>query len=161
MKSWGDGTYVAFVDKQLVYLMQKTQTHKQLCEFVRQKKGRIEMKKLICVILCCLLFSTCSTAFAADPSGDVTLGELQETLLAYLNDNGVDVTIGSEEFLTFITDQLIEGTDKKLASLAEYPLIHAYMAAYKVAAENVISTTGISCNVKATISVPNLRMRSV
>lgn len=119
----------------------------------KYKKGEyitMKLKKLICVFLCCLLFSTYSTAFAADDSSNVTLGELQETLLAYLNDNGVDVTIGSEEFFAFISDQLIEGTDKKLAGLAEYPLIHAYMAAYKVAAENVISTVGISslCDVE-------------
>lgn len=97
----------------------------------------MKLRKFVCAILSCLLIACNSTAFAASPLDNVTLGELQDELNMYFIENALNISIGSEEFLEYITSQLIEGTDEKLASLPNYPLLHAYMAEYKIAADRI------------------------
>ena len=104
----------------------------------------MKFKKFLCAILSCLLISCNTIAFAATPQDDVTLGELQEELTKYFNDNGLDISIGSEEYLDYITSQLIEGKDEKLASLPNYSLLHAYMAEYKIDAERIAVEKGMN-----------------
>lgn len=81
-----------------------------------------------------MLFSIAVPAFANDTNEkdtyDYTLGEIQDMLLTYFEENNIDIEIGTEEYFEYITEQLIYGTDKNLKAHPHYNLIHAYMAEY-------------------------------
>lgn len=99
---------------------------------------------LLLALAMCLSLSVPAWAAGFNTTNDVTMGELQNELLAYLSKNKVDLDIGTKEFYDFILNQLIYSTDETLASLPNYPYIHAYMAKYKNMYDESVHTRSLN-----------------
>lgn len=61
---------------------------------------------------------------------DYTFGEIEEILLNYINEEGKNIKLGSEEYNQFIIDQNLNDTDQKLSKRDDYHLISAYFGEY-------------------------------
>lgn len=112
-------------------------------------------KAVVVVLTTAMAMSVCIPAFANDTGNktksvdDYTLGEIQNMVILYFNDESIDLQIGTPEYYDYIVEQLLYGTDQNLKNHPQYDLIHAYMAEYKLASENEeflqieISTKGL------------------
>lgn len=98
------------------------------------------MKKLISMLLALIMVFACVPTFAmaSETDGTITLGEIQEMLVGYLNDIDQPIEPGTKEFYEYVVDQLLDHSDKALRSHEKYDLIHAYMVEYKVAYEDYL-----------------------
>jgi len=93
------------------------------------------MKKIgvVLSLLSIIFFSVCQPIKAEENTkerNDYTIGEIQEILLNYLSEKGLEYEVGSEEFTNFVNDQVLNDTDKELTSRSDYELITAYMVEY-------------------------------
>lgn len=104
------------------------------------------MKKIFSILMALMLMIAVVPleTLAADASalestnGNVSLGEIQNMLVDYLNDKGLSVEPGTDAYYDFILDQLLNHSDEDLHNHESYDLIHAYMAEYKVAYEDYL-----------------------
>ncbi|MFP3511809.1 amidase domain-containing protein [Peribacillus sp. SIMBA_075] len=77
------------------------------------------------------LFLNANQGSAAEKQrDDYTFGEVENILVEYLKANGYSFNIGSEEFTTYVIEQLDNDTDEQLAARDDYGLITAYLAEY-------------------------------
>lgn len=85
---------------------------------------------------------TCSSlAFAVDEKNqeyNITLGTIQDELLAHLEKTGKKYKVGTETYYNYIVEQLFEHTDNDLYNNPNYNIIHSYMVEYKVAYDDYI-----------------------
>lgn len=65
-----------------------------------------------------------------------TMGELQEMLMNWLESNGYDLELGTQEFYDFTLAYLIDGAYPELNNHPQHSMIGAYMAHYKVTADD-------------------------
>lgn len=102
------------------------------------------MKRALCVLLSVvMLLSMSMTAFAAERNNtsaysEISLGEIQEMLVSYLDDAGLPFEPGTTDYYEYIVEQLLDHTDTNLRGNENYDLIHAYMAEYKVNYEDYL-----------------------
>ena len=95
--------------------------------------------------MCC---SFNSTVFAASTDIGIedlvinenyySMGQLQDMLLAYFEKENIEIELGTPDFLEYALDQLMYGSDEKLAELDDYELILDYLAHYKIAYEDYL-----------------------
>lgn len=69
-----------------------------------------------------------------------TMEQLQNNVLDYFEKHNISYKIGSPEYLDYITDQLLYGTDQEIKKLDNYDLITAYFVHYKNVYGNAIVT---------------------
>lgn len=102
------------------------------------------MRKALSVLLVLVLMisSPVHAAFTTNHTdktiGEVSLGEIQDALMDYFENNSIDLRPGTQEFYNYVVDQLLSQTDRDLMKEDEYGLIHAYMAEYKVAYDDFV-----------------------
>lgn len=102
------------------------------------------MKKVFGVMLSVvMLLSMSVTAFAVESYNtpaysEVSLGEIQEMFVSYLDDAGLSFEPGTTDYYEYIVEQLLDHTDTNLRNNENYDLIHAYMAEYKVNYEDYL-----------------------
>ncbi|MBC1803486.1 amidase domain-containing protein [Listeria booriae] len=61
---------------------------------------------------------------------DITIREIEESLLTYFDDRGLDYEIGSAEMSNYLYKQLSEGADRELMELDNYEDVLAYATEY-------------------------------
>ena len=104
------------------------------------------MKKVLAILLALLLVVSSATmsAFAADTGSnettkdDISLGQIQEIFVDYLNEKGLSLEPGTTEYYNYVLEQLLDHSDKDLYNHDNYDLIHAYMVEYKLAYEDYL-----------------------
>lgn len=100
------------------------------------------MKKTISALLALMMLLSMLPTFAfaaeSNASNNVTLGEIQQELIDYVNNTGAELEPGTDTYYNYIVDQLLNQTDKELREHPNYNLIHAYMVEYKVAYEDYL-----------------------
>lgn len=69
---------------------------------------------------------------------NVTLGEIQDIFHDYLENEGMQFSLGSDAYYSYIVDQLLNRTDTSLMEHENYDLIHSYMVEYKLAYEDYL-----------------------
>ena len=102
------------------------------------------MKKVIfSVVLVILIGLVASLRVTAKnvPKGaskDVSLGQIQDVFIDYIDEKEISIQIGTDEYYEYIIDQLLDHNDKELMNHPKYKLIHAYMVEYKVAYDDYL-----------------------
>lgn len=66
----------------------------------------------------------------ADGEEEYTLGELEQMLLAYFDEQGLELEVGSAEFVEYLMLQQLESTDEELLKHPQYELLDYYMGEY-------------------------------
>lgn len=108
------------------------------------------MKKILSILLSvAMLLSISMTAFAAESNNEsayseISLGEIQEMFVSYLDDAGLSFEPGTAAYYEYIVEQLLNHTDTNLRSNENYDLIHAYMVEYKVNYEDYLLCQALS-----------------
>lgn len=98
-------------------------------EVIKLKKFALALSVLLCLLGVNSLYV--STASAEEKQrNDYTFGEIEKTLIDYLDENGYNLEVGTPEFNDFVTEQMNTDKDEKLANREDYQLICAYFAEY-------------------------------
>lgn len=109
-----------------------------------------KIKKSIAVILISgiIVGGGAYNSFALEPSDEVTekvesnqnsnltIAEIEQIFQKYLDDNNINIKIGTPEYLDYIYSQMLESKDKTLEQHPDHDLIYAYFAEYIVTAQN-------------------------
>ncbi|WP_455334962.1 amidase domain-containing protein [Enterococcus quebecensis] len=96
---------------------------------------------LLGIIICCSFSLGGAIAFANESDNpttqsttkddmDVTLGEIESTLMDHLKQRGLNYSLHSEELSNYLYDQLVNRSDKELEKLESYENILAYASEY-------------------------------
>lgn len=120
------------------------------------------------IIMSCLLIAAFNTLNVAAKSKDkiisndsVTMGQLQDIVLDYFKSNGISYQVGTPEYLSYITDQLLYGTDQELKKLDCYDMITAYFVHYKNIYEDAIIKNSLNSYVRMDLNDLSLAAESV
>lgn len=92
-----------------------------------------------------------STKLSKQHESNLTISEIEKIFQEYLDENGINIKIGTPEYLDYIYSQMLDKEDKELAKHPNYDLITAYFAEYIVEAQSNIGN-----NTKSSISIDNL-----
>lgn len=95
------------------------------------------MKKFILgLVFCCSIGFGANVVYAdevvntVDSGMDMTLGEIENVLMTYLKERGLNYSLHSKELSDYLYDQLTSSSDQELTKLDEYDNILAYAAEY-------------------------------
>ena len=108
---------------------------------MKEKIKEKEMKKLqriLCVMLSMLLLTGATLSVGAvekmsvkeDDTSNQTMGEIEREVIGYLNEYHPEITFGTEEYVEYLTEQLIDATDEQLKNRKDYEEICTYAAKY-------------------------------
>lgn len=95
-------------------------------------------KKWLALALGILMVIPNIPAYAAETDSErsieeYSMGEIQNIIKNYLEENQIELTFGTEEFYNFVVEQLIgDNPDENLKEHPQYDLIHAYLVEYLV-----------------------------
>lgn len=88
-------------------------------------------KKMICSILCVMtLVFLLSFSNVNALQTEKTLGDIQSELQDYLEKNHPNIKVGTEEYMEYLSEQLMTEADAKLATRTDYEDICTYTAKY-------------------------------
>lgn len=119
------------------------------------------------IIMGCLLITSFNILNIAAKSRDkkisnsVTMEQLQDMVLDYFKSSGISYQVGTPEYLSYITEQLLYGTDQELKKLDYYDMITAYFAHYKNIYEDAIIKNSYKSNVRKDLNDTLLAEESV
>ncbi|MBS4188949.1 amidase domain-containing protein [Bacillus sp. FJAT-49705] len=94
------------------------------------------MRKVLVFLFSILLYSTFSVGqvsaneVVSKLENEYTIGEIQEILFDYFQENDINYELGSSEFLEYLISVLIEDKDEELAKHPKYDLILFYASEY-------------------------------
>lgn len=90
------------------------------------------MKKIISLLLVlsvCIAFCVPMVSATQDKE-EVTIGEIEKAFLLYMDENHPEISYGSAEYISFLTDQLMFGCEASLAAQDYYDLFDLYAGEY-------------------------------
>lgn len=67
---------------------------------------------------------------------NLTIGDIEKIFQEYLQENNIDIKVGTTEYLDYMYDQLLENKDKKLLEHPKYKLIASYFTEYIIGAQD-------------------------
>ena len=112
------------------------------------------------IIMCCMLITSFNLLNVTAESKDrvigndsVTMEQLQNIVLDYFKSNHIPYQVGTPEYLSYITEQLLYGTDQGLKKLDCYDMVTAYFTHYKNVYEDAVIKN--SLNPKARMDLIN------
>jgi len=82
------------------------------------------------VVLLLALFGFNGGFASASTQDEVKLSEIQQVLLDYFSENGIELQVGTEEYTEYILLQQLENKDEVLSGHPQYELIDYYMGEY-------------------------------
>lgn len=91
-------------------------------------------KFILELAICCSIRFGANVVYAnevvseVDYGMDMTLGEIEDVLMAYLKEQGLDYSLHSKELSDYLYGQLTSSSDQELTKLDEYDNILAYVA---------------------------------
>lgn len=92
------------------------------------------MNKIFCGILSVVFWCTfCifpASAATSKSNDDYTLGEIQDILLQYFENQDISIELDSYEYQSYLLDQMMFNADDTLAQHPQYELIKDYAASY-------------------------------
>lgn len=96
---------------------------------------------------------TYSTKLPKQYESSLTISEIEKIFQEYLDENGIDIKIGTQEYLDYIFTQMLdkEKEDTELTKHPNYDLITAYFAEYIVEVQSNMGE-----NTKSSISIDDL-----
>lgn len=94
---------------------------------------------------------TYSTKISKQYESNLTISEIEKIFQEYLDEHGINIKIGTSEYLDYIYAQMLGKEDKELIKHPNYDLITAYFAEYIVEVQNSMGD-----NTKSNISIDDL-----
>lgn len=94
----------------------------------------MKRKFLVTCLAIIMTFGFCSSAMAYETStvqeSELTLGTIQEHVRMYLETAHPDIVVGSEDYIEYLSAQLMEHADTELEKMPEYKQIRLYASRY-------------------------------
>lgn len=94
---------------------------------------------------------TYSTKLSKQYESNLTISEIEKIFQDYLDENEINIKIGTSEYLDYIYAQMLGKEDEELIKHPKYDLITAYFAEYIVEVQN-----NMGDNTKSNISIDDL-----
>lgn len=100
------------------------------------KKNKIKNILSIAISICVASISPMYSLAAVNVNtdienyGSITLGDIQQQLIKYLEVSHPELKLGTDTFYEFAMNQLLYDSDSELSKEENYSLVHAYLAEY-------------------------------
>ena len=127
-----------------------------------KKMNKRTYKFIVTIMLSCILLSfNVVDAVANDLNKNITdtsltMEKLQNMVLEYFESNNIPYQVGTLEYLDYITDQLLFGTDQEIKKLDNYDMITAYFAHYKNIFEDAVITNSLGLDAQTNLSTTDI-----
>ena len=127
-----------------------------------KKMNKRTYKFIVTIMLSCILLSfNVVDAVANDLNKNITdtsltMEKLQNMVLEYFESNNIPYQVGTLEYLDYITNQLLFGTDQEIKKLDNYDMITAYFAHYKNIFEDAVITNSLGLDAQTNLSTTDI-----